>query len=534
MLTALIVGSGPAAAGAALALAQRPDLEITVLDLGLQLDDDRRSAVRELGATDEAKWPAHRVDLVSKQPVGSEPGGLPEKRAYGSDFAFRDVGQLAHLSVQPGVNHKMVSAAYGGFSNVWGTQIMPFTSGTFESWPIKATAMERHYRAVLDHVPFAAEDDDLAELFPLISSPTALPAASSRTGRVLSAYGRHRHHLNRLGVTVGKARLAFESSACTRCGMCMTGCPYGLMYSASHTFDDLRRTRRIVYHGGLLALEVGETGDRPYVIAKELATGRLQRFEADRLFVACGALGTTRLVANSLRHFDDEMTMGESAQFVLPFVSRSAVPDPRSERQFTLNQFNMIVALDGAGIDVSQLHFYTYNPAFLDALPWPLSRPAARPVTDQLLRRVGVALGYLPSWASPRLFVRVRPHPTDVRGALPQLSIRREDVEWRKNPMLRSVLWRVLRSGPALDLYPVVPMLQLAGGGRSYHWGGSFPHRDHPAATLSSDTVGRVGGWRRIHLVDASVFPNVPATTFTLSIMANAHRIAAASFETDR
>ena len=32
-----------------------------------------------------------------------------------------------------------------------------------------------------------------------------------------------------------------------------------------------------------------------------------------------------------------------------------------------------------------------------------------------------------------------------------------------------------------------------------------------------------------IHLVDASVFPTVPATTFTLTIMANAHRIASES-----
>jgi choline dehydrogenase-like flavoprotein len=29
-----------------------------------------------------------------------------------------------------------------------------------------------------------------------------------------------------------------------------------------------------------------------------------------------------------------------------------------------------------------------------------------------------------------------------------------------------------------------------------------------------------------VHLVDASVFPAVAATTFTLTIMANAHRIA--------
>jgi choline dehydrogenase-like flavoprotein len=32
-------------------------------------------------------------------------------------------------------------------------------------------------------------------------------------------------------------------------------------------------------------------------------------------------------------------------------------------------------------------------------------------------------------------------------------------------------------------------------------------------------------GWRRIHLVDASVLPDIPATQITFSVMANAHRI---------
>jgi choline dehydrogenase-like flavoprotein len=41
--------------------------------------------------------------------------------------------------------------------------------------------------------------------------------------------------------------------------------------------------------------------------------------------------------------------------------------------------------------------------------------------------------------------------------------------------------------------------------------------------------LGRPAGWRRIHLVDASVFPTIPATTITYTAMANAHRIAAAA-----
>jgi choline dehydrogenase-like flavoprotein len=43
---------------------------------------------------------------------------------------------------------------------------------------------------------------------------------------------------------------------------------------------------------------------------------------------------------------------------------------------------------------------------------------------------------------------------------------------------------------------------------------------------FQTDTLGRPAGLQRVHLVDASVLPAVPATTITLSVMANAHRIA--------
>jgi choline dehydrogenase-like flavoprotein len=85
---------------------------------------------------------------------------------------------------------------------------------------------------------------------------------------------------------------------------------------------------------------------------------------------------------------------------------------------------------------------------------------------------------------------------------------------------------------PMIDLYPILPSLRVAGGGKSYHIGATFPHAaDGAQSIFSSDRVGRVGAWKRIHLVDASVFPSVPATTFGLTVMANAHRIAAETIE---
>src|SRR5215467_11243200 len=315
MTSALIIGSGAAAAGAALALSHRENLKITVIDIGLQLEADREQLVATLASSSPGDWDEHTVELISKQPVVSRNSGVPEKRVFGSDYLFRNVGQLGGLTSVNGANTSLISPAYGGFSNVWGSQIMPFTSAAFESWPVSAATMRPHYEAILQQIPFAGEEDDLADRFPLMRPPAPLPSMSPRSLNVLHAYEKHRSRLNDRGITIGKARLALDAGKCIRCGMCMTGCPYGLIYSAAQTFDTLRRASRVTFHGGFLALKITEEANQVAVITREIATGRMRRFEADRAYVACGAIGTTRLVANSLEFFDVDLPLLESRQF---------------------------------------------------------------------------------------------------------------------------------------------------------------------------------------------------------------------------
>jgi ferredoxin len=514
-----------------MAASSRSDVRITVIDVGGQLEEAHAAVRGRMAASDPAGWSPDERLTIGRLPVDSGVKGLPEKRAYGSDFPFRDFGQRAGLTAAAGLNERVVSGAYGGFSNVWGAQIMPFTRETFRAWPVEADEMYRHYAAVLREVPHAAEADDLESLFPILGDSQPLPRVSARTEGVLSRYDRSRGRLRRRGVALGRARLALNARACVHAGLCMTGCPYSLIYSAAHTMDDLRRRGAVEYHGGLLALRVEEGGDGATVTAKELATGRLQQFSADRVVLACGALGTSRLVMGSLGLYDTPVRVSESVQFMLPFFSRRPVPDPRSAADFTLNQFNMIVDLDGNGYDVSQLHFYTYDPSFQEALPGPLRAPWADAPRGQLLRRLSVALGYLPSWGSPTFQIRAR---RGRSSELAPLEIGGDgNPGFGRNTMLRETLRRVVAAAPSLDLWPVLPMLRMSAGAKSYHWGATFPHAAQRAGRFSSDVLGRVGPWQRIHLADASVFPTVPATTFTLTIMANAHRIVTRALAPD-
>jgi choline dehydrogenase-like flavoprotein len=169
------------------------------------------------------------------------------------------------------------------------------------------------------------------------------------------------------------------------------------------------------------------------------------------------------------------------------------------------------------------VHCHPCNPASVDALPAVLRREWTAPAARQVLRRLSVGFGYLPSWASPPIRVVRRP---GTGAGLPELDVSRPPGAGRPE-LLGRALRRLLRVTPQLDLWPLLSHVTWSGTGKSRHFGGSFPHRagSQGDADVGTDRWGRLPDWDRVHLIDGSVLPSVPSTTFTLTVMANAHRI---------
>ena len=519
----VIIGSGPAAAGAALALLEDPGVTITIIDLGLRLEEEHEAARRRLAQIDESSWRGEDLAVIQHQPVAIGNSRLPQKRTYGSDFPFRDLGQQQGLPEFKGHVDPVVSGAYGGFSNVWGAQTMPFSRATFDCWPLSYDDLAPHYKVALDEMHVSGDDDDLANLFPHIAPPIPLPPLSARTNAVLGNYERNRAALGLRGLTLGRARVALNSTACTRCGLCMTGCPNELIYSSSQTFDRLRATGRVNYRPGLMALKLAEDEQGPLVRVKSIESSMVEDLRADRIFVACGGLGSTRLVLGSLEETSHRLEFLESAQFLIPALSLHPVGDPEIDRDFTLNQFNMVYDDSGIGLDLVQVHFYPNNPAVERGFPSFVQSAAFAGLRSSTLKRLSVGLGYLPSWASPTATLTAR--ATGI-NSLPDLELERKNPKIFP-PMLRRFLSAMLKSGAQLDLWPVLPMVTLSDVTKSYHFGGTFPMSNERGG-YRTDVLGRLDRWEKIHLIDGSVFPSIPATTFTLTVMANAHRIAKA------
>ena len=70
-----------------------------------------------------------------------------------------------------------------------------------------------------------------------------------------------------------------------------------------------------------------------------------------------------------------------------------------------------------------------------------------------------------------------------------------------------------------------LPFLYSMGNfGYGFHVGSSFPMSKTPKGR-QSDIYGRPYGLKKIHIVDASIFPSIPASTITYTVMANSYRI---------
>jgi choline dehydrogenase-like flavoprotein len=524
----LVVGSGPAGLSAAVTLIAAGQ-RVTMLDAGIDLERENREALSRLSARHFEQWdPADVMRLKGGLPASV--GGIPQKLVYGSTFPYRDAERELGI-VRTGVDLSP-SFAVGGLSNVWGAAVLPYREADFASWPIDLEDLEPSYEAVLRLFDLSQSHDGLAAHFPLYSAATDALRPSRQAEEFLADLEPNRTLLSQRGVLFGRPRLAVRasgrdgSSGCVYCGLCLHGCPYGLIYSSRQGLEPLRTHPAFSYVPDVVVERVAEESGRVHVLGRSRTTGSPVRYEGERVYLAAGVLPTARILLTSLEAYAHRIEMRYSQYFLFPFLRYRKVPGVERERLHTLAQLFMELDVPEVSPHLVHLQFYTYNDLFQATLRhllgpfYHLSRFALR----ELLGRLLVVQGYLHSADSPGISIHLEKAPsgqrarlvvTGQRNAATRQTVRRAVRHLHRN--------RALLRGVALGY-----LVRLSAPGGAYHNGGTFPMRSRPGA-FETDVLGRPAGLGRVHIVDASVLPSLPATTITLTVMANAHRIARAS-----
>lgn len=533
----LILGSGPAAVSAAQALPGA-----LVVDAGDQLELPLAERAASMGRKDPGSWAQEDVDWLQSTMTPTT-AGVAAKLYFGSGVAYRSHPngpfRNMHAAYQP-------SLAFGGLSTVWGASILPYWEREIGEWPLPADIWASHYQAVLGETGLAGVRDSLEQMFPLHHPEPDALGESKQAKNLRERMERHRKNLAQTGFRWGRSRLMVRAGekndsvnrlsyhpahppshaqSCVLCGMCMYGCPYDLIYSSRKSILKWAGDGRIRYQRGIEVQGFHERPDRVEVWGRNLEDGQAWRKETERLFLAAGTLASTALVLGSSASPQKSARFLDSQYFTVPLFLLDSVRKTKSEPLHTLAQLFLEILPGAVSSRLIHLQIYTYNDMIhrlMEQKVGPL-RHSLGFLMERAKGRLAFLQGYLHSDDSGTMEMSL---DSDPRGT------RRISLLARPNPrsrrVIRSVLAKLSRHAWQTGFLPIWPMLQIGEPGRGFHSGGSLPMRASiQGREAASDLLGRPFGLRRVHVVDSSVFPSIPATTITLTAMANAHRIAA-------
>lgn len=490
----IVVGSGPSGVSCAKALLAR-GLTVCMMDGGVTLEADKQHVLDRLSAGHSSDRD-YKTEFVR---TFTATDTTHQKSAYGSNFMYRFERSSA---VEFNNAWFASSLAVGGLSQVWGASVFPFEQGDITSWPITLTQLEPHYQAVAQFVPLATSDQ--------------VEARSQQAAHLLAAYERHQHTLNDIGIVMGGSRHAF--SDCIYCGLCMYGCPSRYIYNAASTLQTLLNHPNFSYLPGHVVAHYSEQDD--YVDVQMHRFGSDERIvkRAAMVFLAAGNLGTAKIVLASSGDADAKLTLKDSQHFICPAIMFKSIKGVRHEKVHSLSQLTLNINDKHCSKHTVRLQLYTYMEYYNTLLDKKLGRWGRwlKPLFSILLNRLIVLQGYFHSDESGTLELSLRDQEQVIVTGMAALDQKQKIKQVLRLLRKRS---RYLRFIPLSFLSDVSPV----GGGN--HLGGGLAMTDNPKP-FTTDQCGKLFGTQRIHVVDASVFPSIPAQSPTLTIMANAYRIA--------
>ena len=513
-----VIGSGPAGVACAKALLAR-GATVLMLDAGIELEPDRAQVVRQCAAVKPDAWSVEQV-AVMKGGMAADAKGVPLKLVFGSDFPYRETAEKI-----PWRNHGTglkPSLALGGLSNVWGAAMLPYRDTDIAGWPVSNAELAQHYRAVTAFTGLAAQRDDLEEVFPLHCEQPGTLQSSRQADLLFGNLNKHRNDLRGRGWLFGRSRIAVRAAAgsahggCIHCGFCMYGCPYGCIYNSADTVRELRAGKKFTHQRDVIVTSVRENAEKVFITGFHRTTRTPLAFAADRAYLAAGVIPTAQILLRSQNAYDQPLVLRDSQYFLFPLLLAHRTRDVQTEALYTLSQ--LFIELNRPEISRHSVHLQLYTHSDIIGQAVRKSLGPLKMFAPQIEERMIIVQGYLHSDESPTIAMTLK---RDGERDFLQLDAQPNPAT---RPAVKKVLRELLSQTRRLGGVVVPPMLQLAEPGRGFHCGGSLPMRATPG-NFESDTLGRSHGWSRVHAVDASVLPAVPATPITFSVMANAHRI---------
>lgn len=527
----IVVGSGPSGVNAA-KRAIDEGLSVTLIDFGNDEPDLAESIPPQPFSTLRRSDPNQRRYFVGTT-FGSE---VDRNDRLGSHFTAprayitKDVNAL--LPVASETFFPVQSLALGGLGVGWGAGCQTYEPFELERAGLPADEMPSYYDEVIRDIGVSgATEDDIAPAV-LATRFAQPPTAIDTNARViLDTYHRRRSELQTMGLNLGRDPLAMLTEPLHRPGvereanpytdMDYYGCAGYSVYRPKYTVLELQQHPKFRYLSGALVQRFDETDDAVTVSFVEHRSRRTQTVTGRKLLLAAGALNSARIALRAKGMYGVRLPLLSNPMHYLPCVNLRMLGRPADDRRHSLGQLIGVYTpphrapehvIIGTISYRSLLHFRIVRQM---PLPPSLGLFLSRALMTSLTM-VGV---HHPERQSPEKWIALKATPNgDVLEAHYKSSAAEKSLISADLRGLVRCLWK-LRC-PPLANFSTAP-------GSSIHYAGTIPCRSESDSTLlRSDARGKLIGSRHVFLADSSGWSYLPAKGLTLTLMANARRVA--------
>ena len=511
---ATIIGAGPAGTTAAMTLLER-GWQVDMLEAGTDPPHYSQPGgnYADLRRHDSAQW---RWQLGSGW-SGME-GDSPKFRVPAYARMFTDYADANRIA-SDGSFKIAGMIAPGGMSNAWGCGVAAFTVEELGVLAAVRGEMDEAYARIASRIGISGAADDALTLDTGVDA-WAQPAIPMDD--LCQALWARRE---RLGdeVRLGRTRVAVVSRAhkdrqpCDLSGMCLWGCVRQATWSAA---QDLRRLQRmpgfrllgsrrvecLTQDAGQWRVQwIGEGGDR-------------HGHRARVVFLAAGTLATTAIALRSLRAPPSvrlRLLSNPTAAYswLLPRMLGRA-----PAQSFGLAQLSLMVT----GLQCDEpAHGNLFSTGGLPVREFLPHLPLAPDASLKLLRSL------LPSMLVGNLFLPGSLSRHEAWLAGDGRLMLEGGFDERAAAVFAQAKGHLSRAARSLGAWMVPGSFSRGAPCSALHYAGTLPIREAPGP-FECGLDGGLSGLPGVYVVDGACLPRLPAKPHTLTLMANAHRIARA------
>jgi choline dehydrogenase-like flavoprotein len=512
----VIIGTGPAGASAAFPLVER-GLRVLMVDGGsAAIQPPPQRDYLSLRREDPSQWKWMIGENFHALRSAGPARASPKFRAPTLEGVFKDFSEANAIDTD---NFAAVgSIVTGGLSNAWGCGVSRFDEQDVASFPVRLSDLMESYERVARRIGISGRcDDDLSSYHGVDQWAQPALALDSLQSAVVRSYQMRRSNLAETGFRLGRSRVAVlsedigERQKCTELGTCLWGCARGSLYTSRDEIVRLRRLPNVMVRTNFIARRLRGGFGSWIIEGQDRSDGSTSEISGRIVLVAAGCLATSRIVYDSLDLIGEprRLLSNPSAAFLV-FFPRWIGSGARKGHKLSLLSFafdaerwgGFLFATDG--LPVSE---------FVDSVPLP-SRYAID-VLKYILPASLVGNIFLPGALSQHTMSLGAERRLKIVGGLSEAVVPAlADAKRRLTKAFRR-MGGVLPSRGFLTAVP----------GSDVHYVGGTPMRERPARG-DCEPSGEVAGMPGVFVVDGASLPSLPSKSPTLTIMANADRIA--------